>query len=60
LLTQALVQPEHVAALTKSQALLTRRIMQAITDRLFGASLLSLAAVIFSYYTLWVVITVRQ
>lgn len=33
--------------------------MQTISDKVFGLTLLTAAAVIFVYYTLWVIVTVR-
>jgi dolichyl-phosphate mannosyltransferase polypeptide 2 regulatory subunit len=32
--------------------------MQAVTDKVLGLTMLAVAAVIFTYYTLWVIITV--
>lgn len=36
-----------------------RPTVQTLTDKAVGASLLLLAAAILSYYTVWVVVTVR-
>lgn len=35
------------------------RVAQALTDKAFGGLLLLIAALAFSYYTLWVVVSVR-